>query len=60
MMSRRPAILTQTEIARIIRAAKEAGAVEVAIPTKDGHPVIVKLNQGVDAPLAPDPEIVLY
>lgn len=59
-MTRRPATITQADIARIIRAAKQAGAAEVVIDV-EGHPVTVKLTPSTDAdaPLAPKEPIVL-
>ena len=41
-MSRRPANITQADIARIIRAAKQAGAAEVVIPV-NGEQIVVRL-----------------
>jgi hypothetical protein len=43
-MPRRPANITQADVARIIRAAKQAGAAEVAIPVRGGDPVVVRLS----------------
>lgn len=59
-MSRRPATITQADIARIIRAARDAGAAEVELRI-NGEPVIVRLTSstGSDAPLAPRQEVVL-
>lgn len=57
-MSRRPATITQADIARIIRAAKQAGATEVRVPV-NGVEVVVKLSTGDDAPLAPQAEAVM-
>jgi hypothetical protein len=53
-MPRRPATITQAYIARVIRAAKQAGASEVVIQIGD-HPVIIRLSEstGQDAPLVP-------
>jgi hypothetical protein len=57
-MSRRPATITQADIARVIRAAKQAGASEVEIKV-GGQPVIVRLmkSTGEEAPLAASEEI---
>lgn len=59
-MSRRPATITQADVARIIRAAKQAGAAEVVIPVNGEH-VIVRLtpSTGTETTLAPAEEIVL-
>jgi hypothetical protein len=59
-MPRRPAQITQAEVARIIRAAKQAGAFEVVVPVGKQF-VIVKFGPST-APakaLARDEEIVL-
>jgi hypothetical protein len=59
-MSRRPALITQADIARVIRAAKQAGAAEVIVKIGD-QSVIVRLTSSTSAevPLAPQAEIVL-
>jgi hypothetical protein len=59
-MPRRPAQITQADIARVIRAAKQAGAAEVVIKVGD-QSLIVRLtpSTGVEVPLAPAEEIVL-
>ncbi len=60
IMPRRPAQITQADVARIIRAAKQAGASEVVVKIGE-QSVIVKLGQST-APtkaLEQDEEIVL-
>ena len=59
-MPRRPAQITQAEVARIIRAAKQAGASEVVVKINE-HSVIVKLSESTAQPkgLEADEEIVL-
>lgn len=60
-MSRTPANITQADVARTIRAARQAGARAVEVKFKDGTTITVKLDS-VDAentPLAPVKEIVL-
>ena len=59
-MPRRPAQITQADIARVIRAAKQAGAIEVVVKVGD-QSLIVRLtpSTGVEVPLAPVEEIVL-
>jgi hypothetical protein len=59
-MSRRPAQITQAEVARIIRAAKQAGASEVVVRIGE-QSVIVRLEQSTapEKPLEQDKEIVL-
>jgi len=50
-MSRRPALITQADVRRIIAAAKAAGASSVEIPTLAGN-VIVRLTATGDQPEA--------
>jgi hypothetical protein len=58
-MPRRPASITQADVARIIRAAKQAGAAEVVVHV-NGEPVVIRLQSTMtEAPLAPEREIVL-
>jgi hypothetical protein len=59
-MPRRPAQITQADVARIIRAAKQAGATEVLVPVGEKC-VIVRLGPST-APitaLEQEDEIVL-
>jgi hypothetical protein len=59
-VSRRPAHITQADIARVIRAAKHEGATEVEVRMPGGACFIIRLTPAVDAPpLVPDKEIVL-
>ena len=59
-MPRRAAQITQAEVARIIRAAKQAGASEVVVKIGE-QSVIVRLGQSTapEKPLEQDKEIVL-
>jgi hypothetical protein len=59
-MPRRPATVTQADIARIIRAAKQAGAAEIIIPV-GGERIVVRLTSSTEAesPLAQKHEVVL-
>ena len=57
-MPRRPAQITQADVARIIRAAKQAGASEVVVPIS-GVPVTIKLSTGAAKPVEADSEVVL-
>jgi hypothetical protein len=57
-MSRRPASVTQAVIARIIRAAKQAGAAEVVVKIGE-QSITVKLSTGNAKVLEPEREIVL-
>ena len=60
IMSRRPAQITQAEIARVIRAAKQAGAAEVLVQVGEQF-LTVKLSPSADPTkaLEQDGEIVL-
>jgi uncharacterized protein YkvS len=58
IMPRRAAQITQAEVARIIRAAKQAGASEVVVKVGE-QSVIVKLSTGSTLKLEADEEIVL-
>jgi hypothetical protein len=59
-MSRRPAAITQADVARAIRAAKQAGAAEVEVQIGDAR-ILVRIEPSTDAqkPLEPKREIVL-
>lgn len=43
-MSRRPAIITQADVARAIRAAKQAGASEVEVRVGDQATILIRLS----------------
>ena len=60
-MSRRPATITQADIARAIRAAKQAGAAEVEVRVGEQSSIVIRLNSstGLEKPLEPIGEIVL-
>lgn len=59
-MPRRPATVVQADIARVIRAAKQAGATEVVVPV-GGELLIVRLasSTGAEKALERDAEIIL-
>jgi hypothetical protein len=57
-MARRRAQITQADIARIIRAAKQAGASEVVAPI-DGVPITIKLSTAIEKPVEDVGEVVL-
>ena len=60
-MSRRPASITQADVARTLRAAKQTGASSVEVITRDGAKIIVRLTPSepsTEALAAPE-EIVL-
>jgi hypothetical protein len=48
-MSRRPATVTQADVARVIRAAKQAGASEVEVRVGKGS-VVVRIDAPQTAP----------
>ena len=52
-MPRRPAKVTQGEIARVIRAAKEAGAAEVVIDGEGQIHIVLSLSAPVASPAPP-------
>jgi hypothetical protein len=47
-MSRRPAIITQADIARTIRAAKQAGADRVEVCVGDKAMIMIRLKPSTD------------
>jgi hypothetical protein len=57
---RRPAQITQADVARVIRAAKQAGAAEVVVQIGESS-VLVRLasSTGTENGVAQDAEIVL-
>jgi hypothetical protein len=60
-MSRRPAAITQADIARAVRAAKQAGAAEVEICVGDKSKIVIRLkpSTGPDTALEQPAEIIL-
>ena len=59
-MSRRPARITQADIARAIRAAEQAGAVEVEVRIKDQASIVIRLASTERAEgIAVNQEVVL-
>lgn len=59
-MSRRPATITQADVARIIRAAKQAGAATVEVPVGDKMVVVrIRPSTAPGAALEDSEEIVL-
>ena len=60
-MSRRPAQITQADIARAIRAAKQTGAVEVEVRIGYQAAIVIRLNlsTGDEKRLEPGEEIIL-
>jgi hypothetical protein len=58
-MPRRPAYITQADVARCIRAAKQAGATEVEVKVDGQASIIIRLGASEVPPLVPGQEIVL-
>jgi hypothetical protein len=60
-MARRPAAVTQADIARAIRAAKQAGAAEVEVYVGEHSKIVIRINQstGGKVALETSTEIVL-
>ena len=60
-MPRRPATITQADIARVIRAAKQTGALEVEVRIGEQSSIVIRLHSstGKETPLEPSWEIVL-
>jgi hypothetical protein len=60
-MPRRPANITQADIARAIRAAKQAGAAEVEVRVGGRDAIIIRIapSTGTQSPLEESAEIVL-
>jgi hypothetical protein len=44
-MARRPAAITQADVARAIRAAKQAGAAEVEVRVGDKSRIIIRIEE---------------
>jgi hypothetical protein len=57
-MTNRPARITQSEVARIIRAAKQEGASEVVV-SLDERTVVVRLSTPADKPVEDAGEVIL-
>jgi hypothetical protein len=59
-MPRRAAAITQADVARVIRAAKQAGASEVVVQVGDKSKIIIRLlSTGSESALEESGEIVL-
>jgi len=60
-MPRRPATITQADVARAVRAAKQSGAVEVEICVGDKAKIVIRLKSstGTESPLEASGDIVL-
>ena len=59
-MSRRPAIITQADVARIVRAAKQAGAAEVEVRVGEAT-IVVRLasSTGAETTLEESRKVIL-
>jgi len=58
-MPRRPAAVTQADVRRVIRAARQAGASEVVVRLGDQAQIVVRLSTGEAAALEKSGDIVL-
>lgn len=60
-MPRRPAVITQADVARVIRAAKQAGAAEVEILVVGQSKILVRINPSTPSilPLEDTEDVVL-
>jgi hypothetical protein len=60
-VSRRPAAITQADVARAIRAAKQTGAAEVEVRVGGQALILIRLKSstGAESPLDQTKEIVL-
>jgi hypothetical protein len=60
VMSRRPAVITQADVARIVRAAKQAGAAEVEVRVGEAT-VVVRLasSTGAETSLEESRKVIL-
>jgi hypothetical protein len=60
-MTRRPASVTQADVARVIRAAKQAGATEVEVRIKDQASIVIRLAVSTERTegIAVNQEVVL-
>ena len=59
-MPRRAAAITQADVARVIRAAKQAGASEVVVQVGDKSKITIRLlSTGSESALEESGEIVL-
>jgi len=59
-MPRRAAAITQADVARVIRAAKQAGASEVVVHVGDKSKIVIRLlSTGSESALEESGEIVL-
>lgn len=60
-MSRRPASVTQADVARVLRAAKKEGAEEVEVRVSGRATILIRLKSpaGAESGLASTQEIIL-
>jgi hypothetical protein len=60
-MSRRPAVITQADVARTLRAAKQAGATEVEVRITGKASILIRFasSTGAERPLEVIEEIIL-
>jgi hypothetical protein len=58
-MSRRPAVITQADVARVLRAAKQAGFDEVVVPVGNQSLIVRVAATKTPEPLDQGQDIVL-
>ena len=58
-VSRTPAKITQADVARAIRAAKQAGAAEVEVHVGEHPKIVIRLSSSSEPALGKSEEIVL-
>jgi hypothetical protein len=58
-MPRRPATITQADVARVIRAAKQEGATEVEVRMGDQASILIRIAPSTDPPFESPGESIL-
>ena len=58
-MPRRPATITQADVARVIRAARQEGAIEVEVRVGDQASILIRIAPSTDPPFGSSGESVL-
>jgi DNA-binding transcriptional regulator LsrR (DeoR family) len=58
-MPRRPATITQADVARVIRAARQEGAVEVEVRVGDQASFLIRIAPSTDPPFELPGESIL-
>jgi hypothetical protein len=57
-MTRRSSSITQVDVARVLRAAKQAGVAEVEVRTPSGSTIVIRIMAPPTSPTDPE-DIVL-